>query len=106
MRFTSKALTLLLAAAMLTPVLASCGETADKPQTPDNTDTEAQTEAVTEPVDLHLDTLPDDIDLGGKTIKVLGRMETHAANEVLVDGQNGEISMMRSIQETSILKNG
>ena len=72
-------LCLLLALLMLSPAMASCGNTENE-TTADTAagDTAAETE--TETVDPWLDDLPDSMDLGGRTVNILSRVEGEEMN--------------------------
>jgi len=87
-----KTLSLLLALLMLAPSMASCGGT-DQETTADTSDAgnTAVTETETETEDPYLDDLPDTMDLEGRTISLLSRVEGEEMNEFVVEEMTGDV---------------
>ncbi len=67
MKPVTSALILLLTCLLVLPLLAACGKGGDTAVT----NAATQTAAETEPARIYIDDIPDDLDLGGKTFKVL-----------------------------------
>ena len=83
-------LCLLLALLILAPAMASCGNTENETTADTSADnTAVQTE--TETVDPWLDDLPDSMDLGGRTINILSRVEGEEMNEFVVEEMTGDV---------------
>ena len=87
-------LSLLLAALLLTGTACGSGDTQDTAANTNNTaaDTESTaTETETESETLYADHLPDNLDFGGETVRILARGDADSLMEVSVEEQNGDI---------------
>ena len=81
MKSTRKALIFVLAALLVIPLLAACGGGGDKSVGTGAQTAATQDTAETEPARLYLDALPDDLNLNGKTLKVLWYSKDDIAEE-------------------------
>ena len=86
-----RTLCLLLSLLMLAPTLASCGGTETETTTDTSTSGETAVETETETEDPWLDDLPEDMDLGGRTINILSRVEGEEMNEFVVEEMTGDV---------------
>ncbi|MBE6615166.1 MAG: hypothetical protein E7631_07675, partial [Ruminococcaceae bacterium] len=83
-------LCLLLTLLVLAPSMASCGN-AENETTADTSADNTAVQTETEPVDPWLDDLPDSMDLGGRTINILSRVEGEEMNEFVVEEMTGDV---------------